>query len=208
MDLQNNDNKENRFDKIAREWDGDSMRTRLAAAIAESIRVNHPISGATLLDFGCGTGLVSFPFSEHFNRIEGVDTSLGMVEQFNQKAEKFSIDAHARLYIPGSPLPAEHYDVVVSGMVLHHIEDVSFEINEIYRSLKPGGVVALADLDLEDGTFHPAEMEGIFHNGFDRSQIREWLEQAGFGSISLFDAYSLEKEGKTFTIFLATARKP
>jgi len=54
-------------------------------------------------------------------------------------------------------------------MALHHIESTQALVQVFSDHLKPGGMVALADLDKEDGSFHPEGSEGIFHRGFERN---------------------------------------
>jgi hypothetical protein len=68
----------------------------------------------------------------------------------------------------------------------------------------------LADLDSEDGSFHP-DLTVVFHNGFDRGEICRWLEEAGFGNVSAHDACSMKRataNGKVrdYPLFLATGR--
>ena len=76
------------------------------------------------------------------------------------------------------------------------------------EQLKPGGFLALADLDSEDGSFHAPGTEGVFHHGFDRVTLQSTLEIAGFDDVQFVTALEVEKEGKgPFTVFLVTARK-
>jgi len=89
-------------------------------------------------------------------------------------------------------------------MTLHHIADVPALFHEFRRHLRPGGRVALADLDEEDGSFH-GDPTGVHHRGFSRQQIQAWLETAGFHGIQLETAVVARKEGKDFPVFLATA---
>ena len=53
--------------------------------------------------------------------------------------------------------------------MLHHIEDTAAALRgDLGALLRPGGRLALADLDTEDGSFHDPDAEGIHHLGFDR----------------------------------------
>jgi hypothetical protein len=73
--------------------------------------------------------------------------------------------------------------------------------------LRPGGWLALSDLDTEDGTFHSADSEGIHHHGFDRSRLRELAEAAGFAGVRVTTAGTMEREGRTYPLFLLVARR-
>jgi 2-polyprenyl-3-methyl-5-hydroxy-6-metoxy-1,4-benzoquinol methylase len=54
------------------------------------------------------------------------------------------------------------FDLIMSAMALHHVKDTSTLINSFYEHLKPGAKAALADLDKEDGSFHPKEVKTYF----------------------------------------------
>jgi 2-polyprenyl-3-methyl-5-hydroxy-6-metoxy-1,4-benzoquinol methylase len=106
-----------------------------------------------------------------------------------------------------SPLE-ERFDAVVSAMALHHVEDTEALAACFAEHLKPGGLLALADLDSEDGSFHSPGTEGVFHHGFDRVELKSTLEAAGFEDVQFITALEFEKEGKgPFTVFLVNARK-
>ena len=204
--------KENPFDIMAAEWDQDSMKFQIAVATASAVlkRV-HLSPGAHLLDFGCGTGLVSFNMMKEnpdITTVTGLDNSSGMIDIFNQKAQEAQIDAKARLYDLTEELPEKEYDLAVSSMVFHHLPEPLSALQEIAKSLKPGATVAIADLDVEDGTFHPPEMTGIFHHGFDRSEMEEWFKKAGFEQVSSFTIHEVPKSEKVFPIFMTIGQKP
>lgn len=99
------------------------------------------------------------------------------------------------------------YDLIVSSMTLHHITDVPALFRPFARHLRPGGRVALADRDEEDGSFHDETMS-VPHRGFPRERIRAWMADAGFREIHLETATVTRKEGRDYPIFLATAQKP
>ena len=109
-----------------------------------------------------------------------------------------------------TPLPAAEFDLIVSSMVLHHIPDVSQTLHRLRPCLRPGGWIALADLESEDGTFH-ADMTGVYHKGFDRKDVCRWLESAGFTDTAAREAYCIVRaadDGGTrqYPVFLVTGR--
>ncbi|RMF87708.1 MAG: class I SAM-dependent methyltransferase, partial [Nitrospirae bacterium] len=101
----------------------------------------------------------------------------------------------------------ETFDAVVSAMALHHVEDTERLLRAFARHLRPGGWLALADLDAEDGTFHPPEVEGVYHHGFDRAALAALLERAGFEGVRFTTAHTVEREGRAYPVFLVTAVK-
>src|SRR5690606_12222852 len=102
--------------------------------------------------------------------------------------------------------------LIYSSMTLHHVEDVQGLLKTLAHHLRPGGRVALADLDAEDGGFH-REATGIAHHGFARDTFARWLRDAGFDNVHLSTAFSARRESddgsmREYPIFLAVASKP
>ena len=136
------------------------------------------------------------------------DPSTGMLEVAAGKVRDRSLTgvSTARLELTADAAPAgAPFDLVLSLLMLHHVEDTESALRAIRGLLVPGGRVALADLDTEDGSFHTAEAEGIHHHGFDRDRLRAIAERAGFGSVTFGSAGRMEREGRTYPLFLLTA---
>ncbi|MDH4263850.1 MAG: class I SAM-dependent methyltransferase [Spirochaetia bacterium] len=209
--MKNNTNEESGyFDEMSKNWDQNSMRNQIALNAARTMHKYITLSkNSVMLDFGCGTGLVSFYFYPHLQRLEGVDSSKGMVDEFNKKAaaENF-VNAGAKVFdLDRDQLTDNTYDVIVSSMVFHHIKDPQALLKHLYDSLKNGGSLAIADLDEEDGSFHPPEAEGVHHNGFSRNLVKTWFEESGYKNIQLSTVMQLEKESGKYSIFLCVGKK-
>ena len=96
-------------------------------------------------------------------------------------------------------------------MTLHHIRDVPLVLGRLAALLKPGGWLAAADLDTEDGSFH-GNAEDVFHHGFEQSQITKWFTEAGLSATCVSNAHSITKpastgELRTYSVFLAVGKK-
>jgi ubiquinone/menaquinone biosynthesis C-methylase UbiE len=202
---------QDRFDRVAAGWDSNPARVALVKGIVAAIRQAVPLTrDMAVLDFGAGTGLLTLGLLPYVARITAVDASSEMLKVLADKLRSLEIDNVTPWHgdIGREPLPEAGYDLVVSSMVLHHIADVSQLFKPLRRCLRPGGWIALADLDSEDGSFHP-DPTGVFHQGFDRQQIGNWLEAAGFRAVTLHDAYRMvrpQSNGGTreYPVFLAT----
>jgi len=196
------------FDQAAATWDLADRRVILAHAVAEAISARVPLTKAlNVLDFGCGTGLVTLRLAPKVGSISGADTSLGMLKSLAEKSETQGIPVRLLpLDTDGSGDLGGPYNLIVSSMTLHHIADVPALFRRFMQLLNQSGQVALADLDEEDGTFHEDAM-GVHHKGFPRDQIKEWLSDAGFTQIQVDTATATSKENKDYPVFLATARK-
>lgn len=93
-------------------------------------------------------------------------------------------------------------------MAMHHVQDTAALLRALFAHLAPGGWLALADLDAEDGTFHPAGLEGVYHAGFDRPALGAALGAAGFTDVVFGTAVEVQREGRVYPVFLVTARRP
>ena len=203
---------ENRFDRKAADWDKKRMRRELASAVSQAI-ANLPIKTTMqALDFGCGTGLVSIPLAGKLGKIIALDSSPGMIEVLEEKLSKLSITNIQTVCaeIENVELPAT-FDIIFTSMALHHIAETEPVLLKFSELLKPGGIVAIADLDAEDGSFHKPG-SGEKHHGFERAALQEDLLRLGFSNISYSTVHTISKtmkdnSSKDFSVFLATARK-
>jgi ubiquinone/menaquinone biosynthesis C-methylase UbiE len=194
-----------RFDQAASTWDLEERRVALAAAVTTAITARLNLSKEqSVLDFGCGTGLVTLALAPLVGTVTGADTSLNMLKILKEKAEALRIPLRLLPLGPGGL--GGPYDLIVSSMTLHHVEDAQDLFHQFSRHLHPGGQIALADLDTEDGLFH-GDMAGVHHRGFSREVIQAWLAAAGFQEILLQTATLTHKDGREYSVFLATARK-
>ena len=203
------------FDQAATGWDEDPAKVRLAEAVAEAMILHLGLEGAgTVLDYGAGTGLVSFRLLPHVERVISADSSGAMLAVLRRKMEqagKGAIEPVEWSVDQQWPL-RERPTMVAASMVLHHIKDTSQAARAFYSLLLPGGQLAVADLDLEDGSFHGSQMH-TEHNGFSRDTLRALFEEAGFASVRFHEAGVVTKPGPDgqpaeYPVFLMTARKP
>ena len=207
------------FDKEANEWDRDPIRIGCARAVAAAIRRSVPLtSGMTALEYGCGTGLVSFGLQPYLHHITLADSSAGMLEVLKEKIELNCIGnmTPLKLDLATDPLPAERYDLLYTSMTLHHIPETEKILQEFHDLLKTSGYLCIADLDKEDGSFHASFPDFSGHNGFHRPELAEKLEKAGFRNVNNAIVHQIIKETtsedgkvkKSYPVFVMTAQKP
>lgn len=202
-----------RFARMAAEWDTSPGRVAVARAVAEAIRKSVPLRTDTkAMDFGAGTGLVTLALLPDVASVTAVDTSGEMLRVLDEKLKALRIGNVNTLLceIGKTALPVAEFDLIVSSMVLHHIPDVPQTLGRLRPCLRPGGWIALADLDSEDGTFH-ADSTGVFHHGLDRGEVCRWLQDAGFVDIAAREAHrivrpSADGQIHEYPVFLVTGR--
>jgi len=195
------------FEEKAKDWDANERRKQLSAAIGASILAHVPLHDQMIaMDFGAGTGLISSEVAPRVKRVVAIDTSQAMLDKLSAKPELKAKIGIICQDIIDSPIDAR-FDLIMSAMTLHHVKNTSLLVDRFAEHLTENGVIALADLDTEDGSFHPADTEGVFHSGFDRDELGALLEQKGFREIEFFTAHNIKGDEKDFPVFLVTARK-
>lgn len=203
-----------RFDEMAASWDDDPVRRdraqKLAGELIPLIRENGLKTG---LDFGGGTGLVSFYLVDELEQIDVVDLSEGMVEQTRKKIRAWG--AHNLRAFAGDLTSKDwpyRYDCIYTLLTLHHIHDVPDILKRLFDLLLPGGWLCIADLDREDGSFHSEHPDFHGHNGFDQDELARQMKDAGFAQVDSHVFYQLEKEfgdgsKRTYPVFLMAGKK-
>jgi len=202
------------FDKEAAAWDENPGRVKLANDVADAIiREAQPTSAMDALDYGCGTGLVTLRLQPLVRTIVGADSSSGMLDMLESKTKKQQLtNVQIRLvdFEHGGTLSGK-FHLVVSSMTLHHVQDTAQLFKQWYELLLPGGVLAVADLDAEDGSFH-GDNTGVRHLGFDRQYLGGLLMNAGFSAVRDTTAATMVRAvatggSRSFPIFLLIAGK-
>ncbi len=207
-------NQGSRFDQAAAEWDNNPGRVNLARAVGEGIGRAIPLQpNWRVLDYGAGTGLLTLNLQPRVASLVALDSSKGMLEKLAQKLQKSGIDSVQTHHwdLAARPFPETGFDLVVSSMTLHHLRDVPLVLGRLISLLKPDSWLAVADLDTEDGSFH-GDAPDVFHHGFARTRISEWLVQAGLTRVSVNDAHCMRKQSATgelrsYSVFLAVGQK-
>lgn len=201
------------FDEKARQWDLNPIRHERARAVADAIRRQIPLHRRmTALEYGCGTGLLSFELCNELGNITLADRSAGMLEVLDEKIAAAQVThlTPVQLDLLTDPLPTRRFDLIYSLMTLHHIPDTRRILSCFHQLLLPGGYLCIADLDREDGSFHKEPFEG--HFGFDRQALGELTMAVGFEVLGFETVYEMVKmvddQPRAYPIFLMTARRP
>ena len=196
------------FKEKAAEWDANDRVRGLSSAIGAAIQTNVVLDKTmSVLDFGAGTGLITSQIADQVEKVIAVDVSQAMLDKLMAKESLHGKVEALCLNILENPLPTR-FDLIVSAMAMHHVEDTDQLIECFAEHLKPRGRIALADLDEEDGTFHSAGMEGVYHHGFNRDSFRSLLLRHSFTEIRFITAHSLNKGDRSYPIFLVLATRP
>lgn len=170
------------FDEIASDWNRLSRELLGDFALGQAIFDSLAESGQgpeTVVDLGCGPGLLLEPLAQAARRVIGVDNSPKM------------LDAAARLLSGGPdislrigdlehlPLRDAEADAAVMSLVLHHLPEPQKGIAEMGRVVRPGGQAVLAEFLLHDNETLRTRY-GDRWLGFTPADLDSWLERGGF----------------------------
>lgn len=197
-----------RFDDEARTWDTPEHVLR-AAAVADAIRSEVPLGPAMrVIDVGAGTGLLGLALAGEVGEVVLAEPSSGMLEVVREKVAALR-DPRIRVLefdLEADPPPAPAFDLAVSLLVLHHVKDTIGALRAFAALLAPGGRIALADLEAEDGSFH-ADHTGIHHFGFERTALAAAAAVAGFMDGRVVTATEIERDGRLYPVVLLLATR-
>lgn len=204
---------ESRFDKAAKTWDT-APRIKLAEAVFSAVKRNITFKeDSAAADFGAGTGLLTLAVAPLVKSVTAIDTSNEMLEVLKEKAVCAGIKNITSVHADIDDILIKNlrFDIIVSSMTLHHIKSTGDTVSLFYSILNKNGTIAIADLDKENGDFHP-DNTGVFHFGFDRDDLKLIFEKAGFRNIRYDTAFIMERttaseEMKNFPVFLLIAEK-
>jgi len=201
------------FDVKAMNWDTEERVSRakiISEEIEKSIKINNLYNA---LEFGCGTGLISFNLYDKFNTLTLVDTSKGMIDKLNSKIQEFNIKNMKgyNVDIENPDVKLGEYDVIYTSMVLHHILNYEKTLIKLAQLLNKEGYLCIVDLNKEDGSFHSNDTEYSGHNGFEPQMLKAFLEENGFGNIHCKTIFkgekTLENKKVEYSLFLLIAQK-
>ena len=203
----------NHFDQAAISWDSNPVHWERSEAIAQKImQIIDLRPNMTAMEYGAGTGILSFLLKDYLKEITLMDSTVEMVKVMEEKI-RINKATHLKplfFNLETTEYLAQTFDLIFTQMVLHHVANVEAIITKFYHLLNEGGNIAIADLYPEDGSFHGEGFTG--HFGFDVLSLGETLSRIGFKNIRHEQCFVMKritetKESKEFPIFILTANK-
>ncbi len=136
-----------RFDRVAANFAASDVHRS-----SPTMRRLHELldlgAGARVCDVACGPGHLGFSFAHRGAAVVGVDPAPSMLSTLAALAIEQQVTVETVLARAESiPLPPGLFDAVVSKLAPHHFVDVAAAVGEMTRLARPGGAVAVIDLE-------------------------------------------------------------
>ena len=168
------------------------LKGEMAAQFGRDPRSLRPFEGLTLLDIGCGGGLLSEPMARLGFAVTGADASERNIGTAKAHAAQSGLEIDYRA-VTAEELAAEGraYDVVLNMEVVEHVADVGGYMKACADLLKPGGITAVATMNKTLKSFALAKIGAEYVLGWlprgthdwnrfiPPAELRAMLEEAG-----------------------------
>ena len=193
------------FDELAGKFGRQYVPGRSWKGIAEALlKLMPPL---VIADLGAGEGTISQLMAQRAKKVIAIDNSEKMVEFGSELAKKHGIGnlEYRCGELEDVPIRSGAVDLAFLSQALHHARHTERAVAEAWRILKPGGRIAI--LDLNRHHFEEArEMYADLWLGFTELEIERYLKGAGFRHVETAVVYR-EQEAPYLETVLATGEK-
>lgn len=190
----------NSWDDVAANWDAESATSEYADKAFESLQKVVDVEGLHILDFGCGTGLLSQRLSPAVKDIVALDSSEAMIEQLDKKEldnVEPVVDILTRGLVAMHPAFRGQFDLVVASSVCSFLPSYSDTADIIFSLLDEGSYFVhwdwLADKD---------EMGGMTIR-----HAQQVLTSVGFRDVVVTTPFDIDTPNGTQKVLMAVAQK-
>jgi len=195
------------WDDEAATWDTQpAVRAYSKAAFQSLQRVlmerGSNLTGARVLDFGCGTGLLTEQLAAEAERVMAVDVAQAMVAVLREKniGNVEPVCGLLNELIESGSLSMGAFDLITCSSVCSFLGDYPAAVAQLAALLAPDGLLLQWDWELEDGADDAM--------GLSRSAITAALSAAGLTDLSVGVGFTETVEGFVMAPLLGVGRKP
>ncbi|BDX07522.1 class I SAM-dependent DNA methyltransferase [Planctobacterium marinum] len=189
------------WDDYADGWDSNDAVIHYAIKAHEALLATMSPAGMTVLDFGCGTGLLTEKLASVASSVVALDTSSKMLSVLKQKALKNVTTFHGELTqttLKTEPLLQQKFDLIVASSALAFVPDYVATVKLLALQLAANGTLVQWDwLKAESA-------EGM---GFSEEQIDVAMQSAGLKDIQISVPFSLNSPQRDMPVVMAVAKK-
>lgn len=186
------------WDKYAASWESNEASNEFADNAFSELSELLNLSGKRVIDFGCGTGLLSQKISPFAKEIVALDSSESMIEELDKKLlhnVEPIVDQLTRGLIAQHPAFRGQFDCVVASSVCGFLDDYQEAADLVYSLLE------------NDGMFVHWDWLGDDDSGLTQTQVKKTLRNAGFGSVTVSLPFEITTEHGVLPVIMGVAQK-
>lgn len=193
------------WDAEAGGWDADPFARAYSRAAMASLTTTldergRTLTGATVCDFGCGTGLLTEQLADAVASIDAVDTSPAMREVLDAKTAAHGwTNVRTLSELPRSP---DSYDLIACSSVCTFLDDYPSAVHRMAQLLRPDGVFVQWDWEREGASDEDEDAHGLT-----RSEIRAALDAAGLVDVRVGTAFEVDVEGHSMRPLIGVGQR-
>lgn len=189
------------WDEAASTWDDDPVVRAYSRAALRSLHEllrerGVGLDGARVLDFGCGTGLLTAAMAERAEHVVGLDVSVAMIEVLAAK-QLPNVTAFAGEL---EALDDTGFDLITCSSVCAFLPDYPGTVDALVGRLRPGGLFVQWDWERDPEAEEPM--------GLSRDDIAVALRRAGLEDTLVRTAFEERFEAMTMAPLLGVGRAP
>jgi len=217
-----NANKNHYDDLEAERMDERADANIMGHLVGKAMLSAYPFSEeeTVVMDFACGTGIISRQLASSTRRIVGVDISEAMVRRYNLRAGWQGIKPEemnaVAIDLEEDPeaLKGEQFDVIVCASSYHHFSSIESVTHTLISFLKPGGALLVTDIAQNEANTdviaHSHAHIAAHRNGFSPAEMESAFTGAGLVDVFINDKAieNVKIHGNLVNIFLAKGVKP
>lgn len=190
------------FDGYAKMWNNFSFVQENAKNflkyITEKIKLNKYL---TVMDFGCGTGILGLSLINNVKKVIFLDSSKGMIKQVQRGILEKKVLNYEIIEGDINIYKGDRIDLILVANVFHHIEDINSVINKFSKILRKRGKALVVDLVETSEDFHGGTAP---HNGFKPENVVKLFKNNGFSNVKYESFYDINI-GKPYKQFIVIA---
>ena len=175
---------------------GDGFLSPGGPQAVRAIVAGLDLKGKTVLDIGCGLGGLDEVLAGEFGAtVTGVDVADLIIKLGQERIARSALKGRIQIHrIEPGPLPYadQSFDAVFGKDAWLHIPDKAAFFAEVFRMLKPGGIVTCGDWMKSPGPYSSDmeyffKMEGLTYNLVTLAEYGRFVHGAGFTDVTLTD---------------------
>ncbi len=130
------------------------LRDHVCAHFGRDRRSLSPLDGLTVLDAGCGGGLLSEPLARMGGKVTGIDAAADVIAAANNHANAVGLEIDYRVTtVEDLAAAGAVFDLVVSMEVVEHVADPAAFLADCARLTRTGGALVLSTLNRTKRSF-------------------------------------------------------